>query len=101
MNEQETKWAEGLYVLQDGFTKLGDKMFEKYKPILKIMLREIWKYLDDAGVTNEALRYAVRQECLSMLATSLEYNTSIYADRLRDFSTSVESMKETKKRTIK
>ena len=92
MNEKEIEWTDGLYALQDGFTKLGDKIFEKYKPILKIMLREVWKYLDDAGVTNEALRYAVRQECLSMMTSSLEYETSIYADQLRD--SSAESIKE-------
>lgn len=84
MNEQEIEWANGLYELQEGFNKLAEKIYEENKPFIEAHLKRLWKYLDEGGITNEALRYGVRQEALRNLGTVLEYNATLYADRLRD-----------------
>jgi len=84
MNEKEIEWANGLYELQEEFNKLAEKIFEENKPFIKVHLERLWKYLDDGGVTNEALRCGVRQEALRSLGAVLEYDSSIYADQLRD-----------------
>jgi len=85
MNEQEIEWANGLYELQENFNKLAEKIFEENKPFIKAHLKRLWNYLDEGGITNEALRYGVRQEALRNLGTVLEYEATIYADSLRDF----------------
>lgn len=90
MNEQEIEWAEGIYSRQEAFNKLAETIFEENKPFIKAHLERLWKYLDDAGVTNEALRYAVREEALRNLGTVLEYNATIYADQLRDIRVVIE-----------
>ena len=84
MNEEEIKWANGLYEITDGFSKLAEKIFEENKFIIGNHLTKLWKYLDEGGIINEALRYSIRSEALRNLGTVLEYNASIYADRLRD-----------------
>jgi len=88
MNEKEIEWANGLYQKQERFNEIATEIYEDFKPLISDALHYLWEYLDAGGVTNEALRYAVRSEAISSLGAHLEYKLSIYADRLRDTHTS-------------
>jgi len=93
MNEQGIKWAEGLYKLQERFSEIAEEIFKENKEIISDALHYLWDYLDEGCVTNEALRYGVRQEALRNLGVMLEYNATIYADQLRDIRGSTPTVK--------
>jgi len=84
MNEKEIKEAEALYEIEEEFGKLGDLIYEEYKPEVSLLLAKLWITMNELNITNEAARHALRFEFLDTMSTHFRYECSLMADQLRE-----------------
>lgn len=84
MNEKEIQDCNELYEIEELFGKLGEKIFEEYKPELALLYTKLWGKLDEINITHEALRHAITADYVRTMASRFEYDSVILSERVRD-----------------
>lgn len=84
MNEREIQECNELFEIEELFGKLGEKIFEEYKPEMMLLFTKLWAKLDEMKTTHEALRYAITVDDLRTMISRIEYNSVILSEQLRD-----------------